>query len=159
MTPRQEVPATITVYKLDHEGREVWQYPARELARDEYSVRLEAYFNRDDVDLGYTVFKRGDRFIETFYNDRWYNIFAVYDRDDGHLKGWYCNIARPAVLGGDSIRCEDLALDVWIEADGAATVLDEDEFDALALAQTDRQEAESALQALLALARQRTLPH
>ena len=61
-------------------------------------ARLEAFFDRDDMELGYTVFKRGDRFVETYYDDRWYNVFAVYDRDDGGLMGWYCNICRPAVI-------------------------------------------------------------
>ena len=55
------------VYKLDHTGREVWQYPARVLEQGPNHVRLEAFFNRDDVDLGYTLFKRGDRFIESHY--------------------------------------------------------------------------------------------
>lgn len=158
MTPPPGNPTDIVVYKLDHEGREVWHYPARVLGRDAHSVRLEAYFNRDDMDLGYTVFKRGDRFIETFYNDRWYNIFAVYDRDDGHLKGWYCNIARPAELGVDSVRCEDLALDVWVEADGTTTVLDEDEFAGLELAPSERLAAKKGLEILLALTRQGALP-
>lgn len=108
----------VTVYKLDHDGREVWQYPARVLARAPHHVRLEAFFNRDDTDLGYVVFKRGDRFIETFYDDRWYNVFAVYDRDDGELKGWYCNICRPAEITASAVRCDDLALDIWVTPEG-----------------------------------------
>jgi protein associated with RNAse G/E len=158
MTPPQGSPTNLTVYKLDHEGREVWHYPARVLARHDHSVRLEAFFNRDDMDLGYTVFKRGDRFIETFYNDRWYNIFAIYDRDDGHLKGWYCNIARPAMLGPTSIHCEDLALDIWVEPNGNITILDEDEFAELPLAPSEQRQAESGLQTLLDLACNGLLP-
>ncbi len=148
----------ITVYKLDHTGREVWQYPGRVLARDAHSIRLEAFFNRDDMPLGYTTFKRGDRFVETFYTDRWYNIFAVYDRDDGALKGWYANICRPAMFDEQSVRCDDLALDVWVSPDGQATVLDEDEFAALPLPAADRAAARLALAQLLALARRGALP-
>ena len=87
-----------TVYKLDEHGNEVWNYPAVVLERTERFVRLEAFFNRNDYDAGYVVFKRDDRFVEYFYTDRYYNIFAIYDRDDGKLKGWYCNICRFAVI-------------------------------------------------------------
>jgi len=148
----------IEVYKLDHLGREVWRYPARVLARDGRSVRLEAFFNRDDMELGYATFKRGDRFIETFYSDRWYNIFAVYDRDDGALKGWYCNICRPATITDEAVGCDDLALDVWVLPDGAATVLDEDEFAALPLVDGERAAAQVALRELRALAASGDLP-
>mgnify|MGYP003620833452 CR=1 FL=1 len=148
----------VVVYKLDHLGREVWRYPARVLARDEHHIRLEAFFNRDDMNLGYAVFKRGDRFVETFYADRWYNVFAVCDRDDGALKGWYCNVCRPAAISDAAVRCDDLALDVWVSPDGAATVLDEDEFAALPLADGEAAEAGAALRELLELARSGRLP-
>lgn len=149
----------ITVYKLDAHGREVWQYPAQVVRETESSITVEATFRRDDYDLGYTVFKKGDRFVETFYNDRWYNVFAVYDRDDGALKGWYCNVCRPAVWGPKSgIRCEDLALDVWIGADGTRLLLDEHELDALGLANGEYTAVRAAVQALLALAEQGALP-
>lgn len=150
--------SSIIVYKLDHLGREVWHYPAQVLNRDESSVRLEAYFNRDDMDLGYTVFRRGDRFIETFYSDRWYNVFAVYDGDRGELKGWYGNICRPAEIAADAVRCEDLALDVWVTPGGVSTVLDEEEFDALALNDAERGVAAEALAEVIELARRGALP-
>lgn len=149
---------TITVYKLDENGRFVWQYPAVVLERGESHVRLEAFFNRDDMDLGYTTFKRNDRFIETFYSDRWYNVFAVYDRDDGHLKGWYCNVCRPAVLGETAVSCDDLALDVWIDPNGQPLLLDEDEFESLQLSPTEQQASHNAVGQLLQLAQQQQLP-
>ena len=149
---------SITVYKLDENGRFVWQYPAVVLERGESHVRLEAFFNRDDVDLGYATFKRNDRFIETFYSDRWYNVFAVYDRDDGQLKGWYCNVCRPAVLGETAVSCEDLALDVWIDPNGQHLVLDEDEFAALQLSPSEIEAGHNALQQLVSLAKLAGLP-
>ena len=118
----------VVVYKLDANGVVVWQYPAIVLDRQAASLRLEAAFNRDDLDLGFVVFKRGDPFIETFYSDRWYNVFAVYDRDDQKLKGWYCNICRPAELGDTLVRCEDLALDIWVTPSSKIQILDEEEF-------------------------------
>ena len=149
---------TSTVYKLDHHGREVWRYPARVLARDAHSIRLEGFFNRDDTLVGPAVFKRGDRLVETFYSDRWYNVFAVYDRDDGALKGWYCNVTRPATITGDAVSGDDLALDVWVSPDGAVVVLDEDEFEALALNDEEREAARGALAQIIELDQSGQLP-
>ncbi|MCB8946007.1 MAG: DUF402 domain-containing protein [Ardenticatenaceae bacterium] len=146
------------VYKLDENGRVVWHYPAQILERQPNFVRLEAFFNRDDMALGYTTFKRGDRFMETFYTDRWYNVFAVYDRDDGGLKGWYCNVCRPARVVETAVYCEDLALDVWVGVDGSHLVLDEEEFAELALGEEERREGETAVQQILEAASERGLP-
>jgi protein associated with RNAse G/E len=149
---------SITVFKLDAQGHEQWRYPATVLARGPNFIRLEALFNRDDMDMGFAVFKRGDRFIETFYDDRWYNVFAVYERDDGALKGWYCNVCRPAKITPTSVRCEDLALDVWITPDGESRILDEDEFAALKLAGPDRAQGWKALRIIVEIGSSGRLP-
>jgi hypothetical protein len=148
----------LIVYKLDVGGRVVWQYPARVLERGPKSIRLEAFFNRADLDLGYTTFKRGDRFIEHFYSDRWFNIFAVYDRDSSIFKGWYCNVCKPAAIEEVAVSCVDLALDVWVTPDGQTAVLDEDEFVALSLTDAELENGRSALQELLSMARLGDLP-
>jgi uncharacterized protein len=149
----------VTVYKLDERGQKVWQYPARLLAQGGSFVRLEASFNRDDMELGFATFKRGDRFIEYFYTDRWYNIFAVYDRDSEALKGWYCNVCRPAVIEDDAVYSEDLALDLWhTPGQSYPLILDEDEFAALEISPHDRQQARQALNQLTHLAQQNQLP-
>ncbi len=148
----------ITVYKLDENGAVVWQYPAVVHQRTPSSVRLEATFNRDDLDLGFALFKRGDRIVETFYSDRWYNIFAVYDRDDHKLKGWYCNICRPAELAETAVRCEDLALDLWVTPQYQIQVLDEEEFASLNLNSEEQQKCLKALQELTHLAQLQQLP-
>ena len=149
----------VVVYKLDANGDIVWQYLAIVMDRQVASLRLEATFNRDDLDLGFAVFKRGDRFIETFYSDRWYNVFAVYDRDDQNLKGWYCNICRPAELGDTVVRCEDLALDIWVTPSNQIQILDEEEFYALHISSEERQNCLFALQELQRLAQSRQLPY
>ena len=110
-----------------------WQYEGVLVRREENAVTLEALFNRDDMPFMDITLKRNDRFVETFYADRWYNIFEIYDRDDGKLKGWYCNIGRPAIIADDFVSYVDLALDLWVSADGTQTVLDEDELEALGL--------------------------
>ena len=53
---------------------------------------------------------------------------------------------------------DDLALDVWVSPDGAVTVLDEDEFDALELSDGDREAARGALRQIVTLAKEGRLP-
>lgn len=148
----------ITVYKLDDRGREVWRYPATILERRDELIKLSAPFNRDDMELGFATFARGDRFVETFYSDRWYSIFAVYGRDTGELKGWYCNICRPAEITATAVRCEDLALDLWVDPNGRTLILDEEEFAAAELSPADREKGRQAMQALQRLASLDQLP-
>ncbi len=84
--------------------------------------------------LAYARFSPGDIFTETFYTDRWYNVFEIVDAQQ-KLKGWYCNITRPSRIteneNENEIEWDDLALDVWMDTQGAQQVLDEDEFEAL----------------------------
>ncbi|HAX69314.1 MAG TPA: DUF402 domain-containing protein, partial [Anaerolineae bacterium] len=89
-----------------------------------------------------------DRFVETFYTDKWYNIFEIYDRDDGRLKGWYCNITKPAVIEDGLVAYVDLALDLWVSADGSRKMLDEDELEELNLDDLTRQKVYESLQEL-----------
>lgn len=148
------------VRKLALDGRETFRYPvARVLARTAQAITVEAYFDRTErLELGYTVFERGDRFVEYFYADRWYNVFEVHAAGDDAVRGWYCNLARPAVLSEDAIAQVDLALDVWVRPDGSALVLDEDEFAALPLSAEERGAARAALAELLNLVAQRAGP-
>jgi hypothetical protein len=131
----------ITICKLDHAGRETIRYQGTVLEQGETWIKLEAHFGLPDRNEGYVVFRKGDRFVEYFYSDRWYNIFEIYDVNDGHLKGWYCNLTRPALLETDTLVSEDLALDVWIDPKGEVVLLDKAEFDALPLRDEERQEA------------------
>ena len=138
----------ITVLKRGLNGEVTWKYEGRTLKRETNCVVLEAFFNRDDMLFMDVVLKRGDRFVETFYSDRWYNVFEIYDRDGGAFKGWYCNIGYPAVLEKDTVSYIDLALDLWVAADGTQTVLDEEEFLGLPVDVMVRTQAVSALEDL-----------
>jgi len=135
----------IKVLKKNLKDEITWQYEGQVLRREPNAVVLEAFFNRPDLPFMDVTFKENDRFVETFYTDRWYNIFEIYDRDDGRLKGWYCNVGRPAVLSDDTVSYVDLALDLWVSADGKQTVLDQDEFDNLFLGAFERDKALDAL--------------
>ena len=136
----------ITVIKRNLAGEKTWRYSGQILKRSENAVILEALFNRDDMPFMEIILKHGDRFIELFYTDRWYNIFEIHDRDDYALKGWYCNVSQPAVYEtNECISFIDLALDLWVAADGKQTVLDEDEFLALSLDDEIKEKAHYAL--------------
>ena len=135
----------IKVLKKNLKDEITWQYEGQVLRREPNVVVLEAFFNRPDMPFMDVTLKENDRFVETFYTDRWYNIFEIYDRDDGKLKGWYCNVCRPAVLTDGAVSYVDLALDLWVSADGKQAVLDEDEFAALSLDDSERDQAWNAL--------------
>ena len=138
----------ITVLKKNLAGDVTWQYDGKIVRQEANAVILEALFNRSDTPFMDIVLKENDRFVETFYSDRWYNIFEIYDRDDGRIKGWYCNIGKPAVIEDGVVSYVDLALDLWVSVDGKQTVLDEDEFKALKLDTKLEQQALIALQEL-----------
>jgi len=148
----------ITVHKLDAAGREVWSYPTPLLARGPTWVRLEASFDLHEAAFPGLVLQRGDRMIETFYADRYYNVFGVYDGEGGTLKVWYCNITRPARLEARQVFAEDLALDLLVYPGGGDLVLDEDEFDALDLSPPEQSLARHALDELRDLAARRQGP-
>lgn len=96
-------------------------------------VLVRARWERPRLDLGYVVFEPGDRFDEHFYTERWYNIFEIRTAD-GTLKGWYCNITRPAQIDAETVISEDLELDLFVPPDRTAAIrLDLDEFEARGL--------------------------
>jgi predicted RNA-binding protein associated with RNAse of E/G family len=128
----------ITVIKNDHEGNEVWRYEGVVTERRGNGLVIEAPFNVGERDLGYVVFRRGDRFVEYHYTDRWYNISEVHAVEDDALKGWYCNFQRPAITGDGVIEADDLALDMFVYPDGEMLVLDADEFGALEIGEAER---------------------
>ena len=136
----------ITIYKCDSNGKILWQYQGLVLSHMACTIEVKATYNREDTPFEGIVLKANDLFIETFHTDRWYNIFEIHDRDDGHIKGWYCNVSRPAVLKeNNKLLYDDLALDLWVTPDGEQRVLDEDEFADLDLDKSTRENAKEGL--------------
>ena len=136
---------SITIHKLDLSGAEVTSYRADVVTRTPTSLVAEARWTRDRLDLGYVVFDTGDRFVEHFFTDRWYNVFEIRAGADDRLKGWYCNVTRPTEIDSAHLRWTDLALDVFIFPDGRVLVLDEDEFEALTLTEEERRKGRRAV--------------
>jgi uncharacterized protein len=138
----------ITVIKKNTLGQETWRYHGRLIDQTANCLVLEAFFDRQDLNLKGLLLGKGDRFIETWYTDRWYNVFEIHSRDDDCLRGWYCNIGAPAVWEGQQISYVDLCLDLIVFPDGRQIVLDEDEFAALEIPPETRQQALDALAVL-----------
>ncbi|MER5436298.1 DUF402 domain-containing protein [Streptomyces sp. NPDC002588] len=130
-------------------GRTKIRYPAGLLSDDGTRIVVRAPWAGDGVrDFGFVRFEAGDVFTEYYWRDRWYAVKEVRDRA-GTVKGWYCDITRPAVLTGGELLVEDLDLDLWRSADGTdVRRLDEDEFAAGGLARTDPEAAAAAVAAL-----------
>ena len=154
---RPAVAEAVIVDKLNLAGEVTVQWSGRVLRRSERELVLEAIFTHSARDLGYVRMGPGDRFVEHYYTDRWYNVFAIYDAADGRFKGWYCNITRPAEISGGRgagvrVRAVDLALDYFRQPGGREFILDEEEFAALPLDATEANAARAALNELRALA-------
>lgn len=138
----------IKVQKKNPTGEVTYEYEGVLLSRDNHSIVLEAFFDRADMPFMDVFFKTGDRFVEYYYTDRWYNIFVIHDRDDKNIKGWYCNIGMPAIFEDGVVSYVDLALDLWVSTDGKQTVLDEDEFKQLTLNEELKRGAQKGLEEL-----------
>ncbi|MCX4525055.1 MULTISPECIES: DUF402 domain-containing protein [unclassified Streptomyces] len=150
--------ATLTV-TLTKAGRTKIRYPAALIADDGDRITVRAPWAADTVrDFGFVRFEPGDVFTEHFWRTRWYAIKEVRT-SEGALKGWYCDVTRPATVTEDAVLVEDLDLDLWVSADGATVLrLDEDEFAASPLPTTDPPAAAEALNALNTLDHQAHSP-
>lgn len=145
----------ITVVKLNTRGEIKIRYQGEVIERISHGLIIQAYWSLPTKNLGYCSFEPGDRFIEYYYTKRWYNIFDVASAQ-GVRKGWYCNIAEPAIFFDDSIEQVDLLLDVWVSPAGEILILDEDEFAADATLSTEqRKGAKLGLQELLGMIAER----
>ncbi|MEV7067929.1 DUF402 domain-containing protein [Streptomyces collinus] len=130
-------------------GRTKIRYTGELLTDDGTRLAVRAAWAGSGVrDFGFVRFEPGDVFTEYYWRDRWYAIKEVRSAT-GALKGWYCDITRPAVRSGPELVVEDLDLDLWRSADGMdVRRLDEDEFAESGLAETDPEAARAALAAL-----------
>ncbi|MFJ3089923.1 DUF402 domain-containing protein [Streptomyces drozdowiczii] len=130
-------------------GKTKIRYPAALLADDGTRVTVRAPWAAPGVrDFGFVRFEPGDVFTEHYWRDAWFAVKEVRTGAGG-LKGWYCDVTRPAVVRDGELVVEDLDLDLWVSADRAEVLrLDEDEFAASGLAGRDPEAARAATEAL-----------
>lgn len=150
--------SAFTVNKLNHRGEQELSYTGEAIEHGENFVCIRAPFTFSTRDLGYVVLKTGDIFTEWFYTDRWYNVFQINDVDSGSLKGYYCNLTRPAHIIEASLSAEDLALDIFVKPDGEILRLDEEDYAALPLADDERKQVEVAIATIEDLVKRRVAP-
>ncbi|MER6117478.1 DUF402 domain-containing protein [Streptomyces sp. NPDC001743] len=142
---------TVTLVKG---GRTKIAYPAVLVHDDGTRVTVRAPWAAPGArDFGFVRFEPGDVFTEHYWRDRWFAVKEVRT-GAGVLKGWYCDITRPAEIRDGALLVEDLDLDLWVSADGSTVLrLDEDEFEESGLAGRDPAAAREAVRALDGLER------
>jgi predicted RNA-binding protein associated with RNAse of E/G family len=141
----------VIVIKKNTQDIETWRYDGQVLQRSAQAVLLRAYFNRADLPFHGMFFAQGDRFVEIYFTQHWYNFFEIYNHKDNSLRGWYCNVCKPAEFSDGLVSYVDLALDLLVFPDGRQLVLDEDEFKALDLPVELQKNARQALAELQTL--------
>ena len=144
LTPGHEVEVTL-VKQL----RPGLSYAAVVLRDDgDHAVVRAPWAGPKERDAGYVRFEQGDVWTEHFWRDRWYSVKEIHAAD-GRLKGWYCDVARPASVEQDRVTVHDLELDLWLSGDRQTVLrLDEDEFVASGLPERDPATAARARAAL-----------
>ncbi|WP_371628726.1 DUF402 domain-containing protein [Streptomyces sp. NBC_00341] len=130
-------------------GKTKIRYPAALVADDGTRVTVRAPWAAPGVrDFGFVRFEPGYVFTEHYWRDAWFAVKEVRT-GAGELKGWYCDVTRPAVLRDGELIVEDLDLDLWVSADRCDVLrLDEDEFEESGLAGRDPEAARAAVAAL-----------
>ncbi|MET8564206.1 DUF402 domain-containing protein [Streptomyces flaveolus] len=148
MSANSAEPARLEVV-LVKAGRTKIRYPAELLGDDGNRIAVRAPWAGSGVrDFGFVRFEPGDVFTEYYWRDRWYSVKEVRAAD-GSVKGWYCDVTRPALRSGAELVVEDLDLDLWRSADGRdVRRLDEDESAESGLAAADPEAASAAVAAL-----------
>jgi hypothetical protein len=125
---------TLTVFKQNHLGEPVFSWKGELLAESPTCRLVSAHFSgADAVSVDQVTFRKGDLMLESYYTNRWYNLFEVHEGLSDQVKCWYINLSYPALFSADSIIWQDIALDLVVYPNGEYRLLDEDEFDDLRL--------------------------
>jgi len=70
--------------------------------------------------------RKGSTTIAHYWKNRNYVLWKIKDPDEG-LKGYLFHICKNIKIGKNYVKYEDLELDIWLDLDGNATLLDQDE--------------------------------
>ncbi len=142
---------TVTVFKQNHLGEPVFSWESELLAESPTYRQVRAGFSgADAVPVDKVTLRKGDLFLESYYTDRWYNLFEVHEGLSDQVKCWYINLSFPAQFSEGSIIWQDLALDLLVYPSGEYRLLDEDEFDELTLEPEVRARCWDTVQEILA---------
>ncbi len=147
----------ITVYAYKWDGSLKYHWPGEIIRQDKTETVVEGAFRRE-YRTEYCHFLAGDKTVEYYPRDTWYNVCQIF-RNGTELLGVYCNLSTPAVQQGKSLTYIDLELDLFIYPDGRMIELDAAEYKRLAangLPATAAAEAEEHWQEMLRQVEART---
>ena len=142
----------LSVVKLAPDGSEGARYPGEVAAGidDDGWVVVHARWSHGTMELDGLEFRAGDHLLEWFSPRHPVNAFAVLTAE-GHLKGWYANVTRPARLDLATeppvLIWHDLFVDLVGLPDKTFTIRDDDELQASGLHHLDPELHESILRA------------
>ena len=100
------------------------------LERDDVIVTLAESMDFDPpmrID-GEVALEQGSSVVWFTFPGAWHDI-GSFHRADGTFTGFYANVITPPEIDDRVWYTTDLYLDVWLTSDGAARLLDQDEFD------------------------------
>ncbi len=135
---------TWRIVKRDPMGRVLFQWSARLVLQHSPLWLFEAHLvlPRSPMWVGGLRMENGDRVLEAYFTDRWYNILELYEGSHGPLKGWYANLSRPARrLPDNRLEYVDLHLDLVVHPHGDMVELDREAFEHLDLSPEERRRA------------------
>ena len=123
-----QFPRPIRIESTKYDGSAHYRFDATLLSQE--GPLLTAVVEAGTVMDGY----RGDVEVRTaftalFWTDRHYNAYQNFQPVGARSIVVYANVGTPARLEGDVIRWVDLDLDVFVDAAGAVTLDDVDEFE------------------------------
>jgi uncharacterized protein len=98
----------------------------------EEMLMFRAEFEQKLIHPELGVLHRGTISYEYFWKSEWFNVFRLHDRRDRFLT-YYCNICRPPIVGDNRLEYVDLELDILVEKNLQYRLLDESEFEKLAI--------------------------
>jgi protein associated with RNAse G/E len=147
----------LKVQKINPDGSIKIEYTGTLRESNDEFISIDTGWSREELDLGYVIFKSDDIWIETFYLKKNFNIFRI-GTQDGNLKGFYSNVTYPPIIEDDLIKWRDLAVDIWIRPDGSYLILDEDEFEEMGPTPVERRIVKDAVEEVLRMLKEREGP-
>jgi hypothetical protein len=104
------------IHKCDHHGQPRVSYDGELIAYYGPRITLHARWTLPARTLPYVTLEPGDVFIETFYTDRWYNVFEIHWPDGTLIRrhlparppgGRRAELGRPGDRHPDGHRRDD----------------------------------------------------
>ena len=104
------------------------QYLISKEAEADITLSTDLVMDTPFIIQGNIILETGSKIIWFTFPDTWHDI-GLFHQADGIFTGIYANIITPVQYQSPLVwETTDLFLDIWIDLNGRATVLDEDQF-------------------------------